>query len=43
MLDDADLDHDGMIIHALTGLSILGPERAFPDQLKPFLERHDLD
>lgn len=41
-LDESDVDAVGTIIHALTAYSILCPGKALPDEIAPFLAKHDL-
>ncbi|RSY81075.1 hypothetical protein DAH66_15395 [Sphingomonas koreensis] len=41
-LDEADVDADGAIGHALTAFTLVCPGKPLPDQIKPFLERHGL-
>lgn len=41
-LDEDDVDQEGAIIHALTAYSVLRPGRALPEQVAPFLAKHDL-
>lgn len=41
-LDEGDVDPEGAIIHALTAFSVLAPGRALPEQIGPFLAKHDL-
>lgn len=41
-LDEEDLDPEGAIVHALTAYSLVRPDKALPDQILPFLDRHDL-
>lgn len=41
-LDDSDIDPDGAIAHALTALTMVSPGEPLPDEIKPYLERHDL-
>lgn len=39
-LDEADVDPDGAICHALTAYTMVCPEKPLPEQIKPFLESH---
>lgn len=41
-LDDSDIDPDGVIAHALTALTMVSPNRSLPEEIKPYLERHNL-
>lgn len=41
MLEDDDIDPDGVISHALTALTMISPGEPLPNTLKPYLERHD--
>lgn len=41
-LDDSDIDPDGVIAHALTALTMVSPDKSLPEEIKPYLERHDL-
>ncbi len=41
-LEESDLDPEGAIIHALTAFSMVSPNKALPDQVAPFLDRHGL-
>lgn len=40
-LDESDIDPDGVITHALTALSMVTPGKSLPDEIKPYLERHN--
>lgn len=41
-LEETDIDPEGVIAHALTALSMVRPSKSLPDEIKPYLERHDL-
>lgn len=41
-LDESDIDLDGSIAHALTALTLVSPGKPLPDEIKPYLERHNL-
>ncbi|MBO9516460.1 MAG: hypothetical protein J7493_00185 [Porphyrobacter sp.] len=41
-LDESDIDPDGSIAHALTALTLVSPGKSLPDEIKPYLERHNL-
>ncbi len=41
-LDDSDIDPDGAIAHALHAVTLVSPGKGLPDEIKPYLERHDL-
>lgn len=41
-LDESDVDTVGTITHALTAYSMLRPGKALPEEIAPFLAKHDL-
>ena len=41
-MDDADIDPDHVIGHALSALTMVSPGKPLPDTIKPYLERRDL-
>jgi hypothetical protein len=41
-LEESDFDPDGAIQHALTAYTFVRPCHPLPDQIKPYLKRHDL-
>ncbi|HEY0150129.1 MAG TPA: hypothetical protein VGB70_14145 [Allosphingosinicella sp.] len=41
-LDEADLDPDGAITHALTAFALVCPEKPLPDEVLSFVKKHNL-
>ena len=41
-LDESDVDAVGTIMHALTAYSMLCPGKTLPEEIAPFLAKHDL-
>lgn len=41
-LDEADIDPDGAIAHALTAYSLVKPGKPLPDETEAYLRRHDM-